>query len=282
MISVLAIITPQGEQREILRHRARPGLERLEAPNWSPCGSWLLVNGGGLLWQVPLQDPRLIPLSTGIAARCNNDHGFTRDGRILFGSHYEGLGAQIYAMPVAGLSAGAVPEKISSAAPSWWHGLSPDGQRMVYPAVRGEGREVNIFSRDLAGGAEQQLTRDMGHNDGPDFSADGRQIFWNSDQSGWAQIWRMEANGSGAQPLFLDDRVNWFPHPSPCGAWLCWISYPPGTEGHPADLQVELMLSDAQGQDRRVLQRFTGGQGSLNVPCWAPDSRAFAFIRYEL
>jgi Tol biopolymer transport system component len=29
------------------------------------------------------------------------------------------------------------------------------------------------------------------------------------------------------------------------------------------------------------LLSFTGGQGTMNVPNWSPDGRAFAYMRYE-
>lgn len=276
MLSILSLMTPDGVLREVLRHESRPEA-RLQAPSHAPCGRWLLVNAGGALYRVPLEAPRLEPIPSDVALRCNNDHGFSGDGRILFGSHHEGQGAQIYAMPMAG---GAV-ERISSQPPSWWHGLSPDGASMVYAAVRPGATELDIYRRALAGGTEIRLTQGEGHNDGPEFSADGRQIYWNSDRGGHAQIWAMAADGSGQRRLFADDWVNWFPHPSPCGQWLVWLAYPPGTLGHPFDLPVRLLLSDAQGRGARVMAEFTGGQGTINVPPWAPDSRAFAFISYE-
>ena len=273
MISILEVVDAEsGARREVLRHSGR-----IEAPNWSPCGAWLLVNGAGRLWRVPLAAPALIPVESGAADRCNNDHGFTQDGRIVLGSHHEGQGAQIYAIP----DSGGQPERISSAPPSWWHGLSPDGKVMVYAGVRNDLRRVDIFARTLAGGPERQLTEGAAHDDGPDFSHDGTRIYWNSDRSGAAQIWVMAADGSDQRRLFADDRVNWFPHPSPCGRWLVWISYPPGTEGHPADLPVRVMISDPDGAEARILAEITGGQGSLNVPCWSPDGAAFAMIRYD-
>ncbi len=296
MISVLETITPEGRVTEILRHEGCPGQERLEAPNWCQSGAVFLVNSGGRLWLVPLDQPRLLPLGTGLADRCNNDHGFTADGLILFGSHYEGQGAQIYAVSRRGIAAGEAPAKVSPAAPSWLHGVAPDNRRLLYAAVRGENpagrRAVDIclgeLARDRGPGtisegilSERQLTHGEGHNDGPDFSHDGRQIYWNSDRSGHAQIWVMDVDGQNQRQLFADDRVNWFPHPSPCGRWLCWLSYPPGTPGHPADLPVRLMISDPAGQNRRILREFTGGQGTINVPSWAADGQAFAYIRYE-
>jgi hypothetical protein len=44
---------------------------------------------------------------------------------------------------------------------------------------------------------------------------------------------------------------------------------------------VALVLCDPEGQDRRRVREFTGGQGTINVPSWAPDSSAFAYVRYE-
>ncbi len=274
MISILETYAPEsGRVTEVLRAGGR-----IEAPNWSPCGGWLLVNSGGLLYRVPLEAPRLERVETGPATRCNNDHGITPDGKwILFSGHHEGQGSQIYRIPVAG----GAPEKISTRPPSWWHSLSPDGVWMAYPAVRDDRRTVEIFVRAVAGGPERQLTRDPGHSDGPDFSHDGRRIYWNDDRSGHAQIWVMGADGADPRRLFADERVMWFPHPSPCGRWLVCLAYPPGTEGHPADLPVELVLSSPGGGDRRTIRAFTGGQGTMNVPNWAPDGSAFAYVRYE-
>jgi TolB protein len=32
----------------------------------------------------------------------------------------------------------------------------------------------------------------------------------------------------------------------------------------------------------RVLTRLFGGQGTINVPSWSPDSRSVAFVSYRL
>ena len=282
MISILEVIeVPSGRVREVLRHEGR-----IEAPNWAPQaagGNWLLVNGEGRLFRVPLDRPALIPVDTGAAVRCNNDHGITPDGQtILLSCHHEGAGSCIYRVPVTG----GAPERLTPLTPSWWHGLSPDGRTLAYVAARGGSRVIDVYTRPLAGGEETRLTFGEGHSDGPDYSPDGRLIYWNCDRPGagghaHAQIWVMNADGSGQRQLFADDRVNWFPHPSPCGKWLVYLSYPPGTTGHPPDLAVQLVLCAPDGTDRRILRAFTGGQGTINVPSWAPDGHAFAAMRYE-
>lgn len=245
----------------------------IEAPNWSPDGASLLVNAEGRLWRVPLDRPRLEPVDTGAADRCNNDHGFLPDGRIILSSHHGGRGAEIWLLD-RGL------HLLSPEAPSWWHGLSPDGQHMVYAAARG-GRVIDIYRRALTGGAERRLTFGEGQSDGPEFTADGTQVVYNCDRDGHTQIWIMDADGQGHRPLFRDDRVNWFPHPSPDGRHMVYLAYPPGTQGHPRDLEVSLVLCRPDGTARRDVVALKGGQGTMNVPNWAPDSRAFAFVRYE-
>ena len=39
-------------------------------------------------------------------------------------------------------------------------------------------------------------------------------------------------------------------------------------------------LAQADGTHLRDIDAFNGGQGSLNVPSWAPDARRFAYVRY--
>ncbi len=250
---------------------------RIEAPNWAPSGNWLLVNGDGLLFQVPLDQPQLVRIDSGPAVRCNNDHGFSPDGRtIILSSHHEGEGSQVYLMPVGG----GAPVRVSPEAPSWWHGVSPDGRVLAYVAARGGRRVIDVYTL-VPGKSEKRLTQGEGHCDGPDFSADGSRIYYNCDRAGQAQIWVMAADGTGQRQLFADGFVNWFPHPSPDGRQLVYLAYPAGTTGHPADLQVALVLCDPKGGDRRRVREITGGQGTINVPSWSPDGAAFAYVRYE-
>lgn len=250
----------------------------IEAPNWDPAGDSLLVNGEGRLFRVPLDRPRLVPVETGFATRCNNDHGISPDGRQIVLSHHRDRGSEIFMIPAEG----GEPVLVSPDAPSWWHGWSPDGARLAYVAARGGSRVIDVYTIAATGGAETRLTQGEGHSDGPDYSADGRSIYWNCDRDGHAQIWVMAADGSGQRKLFADDHVNWFPHPSPDGRHLIYLAYPPGTLGHPRDLPVAVVLCDIDGGNRRRILEFTGGQGTMNVPNWSPDGAAFAFVRYGL
>ena len=249
----------------------------IEAPNWDPSGETLLINAEGRLFRVPLANSAMIPVETGVAVKLNNDHGISPGGnQIVISSHHEGQGSQIYLLPATG----GDPVKVSPEAPSWWHGWSPDGKVLAYVAARGERNVIDVYTLP-SGGVESRLTMGEGHCDGPDFSADGCQIYYNCDRDGHAQIWVMAADGSVQRKLFSDQYVNWFPHPAPDGRHLLYLAYPPGTLGHPANQPVALCLCDLNGQNRHRILEFTGGQGTMNVPNWAPDSRAFAYVRYE-
>ena len=251
----------------------------IEAPNWHPNGAGLLINSDGRLFRVPLVAPEMVLVDTGLATKCNNDHGISPDGKtIVLSSHHAGRGSEIYTMPVNG---GEV-RLISSDAPSWWHGWSPDGARLAYVAARGGSRVIDVYTMPVTGGEETRLTFGEGHCDGPDYSPDGALIYYNCDRGGHAQIWVMSADGSNQRQLFADDYVNWFPHPSPDGRHILYLAYPPGTQGHPADLSVALCLMNLDGTNRRRVIEMTGGQGSINVPCWAPDGSAFAYVRYAV
>jgi Tol biopolymer transport system component len=250
----------------------------IEAPNWSPDGRFLVVNSQGGLFSVPLNAPALTPVDLDGIGRLNNDHGISPDGKTwVISSHHRGIGSEIYLVAAGG----GTPRRVSPQAPSWWHGWSPDGVLLAYVAARGN-RVIDVYTLPVAGGPETRLTMGEGQSEGPDFSADGHLIYYNCDRDGHAQIWVMGVDGAGQRKLFADDFVNWFPHPSPCGRHVIYLAYPSGTLGHPADHPVAICRMDPDGGNRQRLAEINGGQGTMNVPNWAPDGSAFAYVRYAL
>ncbi|MDZ7638752.1 MAG: hypothetical protein U5J83_10985 [Bryobacterales bacterium] len=253
--------------------------EHIEAPNWTPDGKYLLVNGGGKLYEVALAAPALKPIPTGEVTRLNNDHGVSPDGKTLVIS-----AGHMYTLP----RAGGIPKQVTAKTPSYYHGWSPDGKMLAYCAQR-DGN-FDVYAIPVEGGEEVRVTASPSHEDGPDYSPDGKWIYFNSDRGGETSIWRVPAGESEPQDrkaeMVVDGpRADWFPHPSPDGKVMVYLSYPEGTPGHPANKPVELRLipldAGAPAQQKpRTLAALTGGQGTINVNSWAPDSQAFAFVRY--
>lgn len=258
-------------------HRVVWQTERLiEAPNWSPDGGYLLVNSDGLLYRLPpdgSEEPRQI--DTGFATRCNNDHGISPDGRfIMLCDKVEHGKTCMYIMPAEG----GTPRQITENLPSYWHGWSPDGRFVSYCGIRDQ--IFDIYTISVEGGVETRLTFGEGRNDGPDWSAGGEWIYFNSSRTGLMQIWRIRPDGRDLQQLTNDNFGNWFAHPSPKGDKVVLISYDPEVFDHPRDLDVRMRLMDMDGGNLETLFELFGGQGTINVPSWSPDGDEFAYVRY--
>ena len=96
------------------------------------------------------------------------------------------------------------------------------------------------------------------------------------------QIWRMLADGSAQEQMTFDEFNNWFPHLSPDGKWMAFLSYEKEVTGHPANQNVQIRLMALSDRKISVLARLFGGQGTINVPSWSPDSQKVAFVSYQL
>jgi Tol biopolymer transport system component len=280
--SQLTVINRDGTERHVVFEAH----EVIEAPNWTPDGTALIFNAGGELWHVSADGsdaPRKI--ETGALRDLNNDHVLSPDGQTIYASSDDG---HIYAVPAGG----GEPRRVSNDHPEphhyYLHGISPDGATLSYVAVEGptSKKRINIFTIPSAGGPDTRLTDVSYPNDGPEYSPDGQWIYFNSERAarvrGHAQCFRMSADGTHIGQLTFDERVNWFPHISPDGEWIVYLSYPPGTTGHPPDKDVILRLMRPDGRERQDIVAFLGGQGTINVNSWAPDSTRFAYVAYPM
>ena len=251
----------------------------IEAPNWLPDGNTLLYNAGGSLWLFDLATGKSRKVDTGSAARCNNDHVLSPDGRQvgLSSAGPEGR-SLVYVAPLSG----GEPRLVTPVGPSYLHGWSPDGTTLAYCAERGG--EFDIYTMPVEGGEETRLTDAPGLDDGPEYSPDGRYIWFNSVRSGLMQVWRMDAGGRNQTRMTWDEESNcWFPHLSPDGKQVVYIAYKKGDVApgdHPPCKHVEIRLMDADGENTRTLVRLFGGQGTLNVNSWSPDGTQLAFVSY--
>jgi tricorn protease-like protein len=249
----------------------------IEAPNWSRDGTNLFFNSKGRMHRIAVTGGEPQVIDTGFATRCNNDHGISPDGMLLVISDQSqgDRRSRIYTLPIAG----GTPKLITERAPSYWHGWSPDGKALAFCGERNG--EFDIYIVSTNGGAETRLTTASGLDDGPDYSTDCRFIYFNSERSGHMQIWRMKSDGSEQTQITTDDWNNWFAHPSPDAKWLVFLSYEPDVKGHPENKDVMLRLLSLQTGKIEVLAKLFGGQGTINVPSWSPDSRRLAFVSYQ-
>jgi len=252
----------------------------IEAPNWSRNGKFLVYNSGGKLYKFDLKKRQPEEINTGFATSNNNDHGISFDGKMLAisnGTPVEGRNVSIiYTVPVKG----GTPKRVTEKGPSYWHGWSPDDKWHVYCAERNG--NYDVYKIPAAGGEEIRLTTAEGLDDGPEYSPDGKTIYFNSVRSGSMEIWRMKPDGSQQEQVTDDQFQNWFAHPSPDGKWLIMISYPPEVPAgsHPHNQRVMLRLMPVNGGEIKTVAFLYGGQGTINVPSWSPDSKKVAFMSY--
>jgi Tol biopolymer transport system component len=277
VVSILETVDIATGERETLARFD----DLIEAPNWAIDGKTLIYNSRGRVYAFDIETKKSAVIESGYVDHCNNDHVLSPDNTRIAVSHHtrEDGQSRIYILPLVG----GDPVLVTPMAPSYLHGWSPDGRHLSYCAERNG--QYDIYIIPAAGGVETQLTDTPGLDDGPEYSPDGKHIWFNSVRSGLMQIWRMNADGSHQTQMTFDERNNWFPHVSPDGRHVAFISYRKGDVepgDHPANKHVEIRLMPSDGGDAKTLVSLFGGQGTINVNSWSPDSRKLAFVSYEL
>jgi Tol biopolymer transport system component len=255
----------------------------LQAPNWTPDNKFLIFNSvspkENLLYKYDLKSGEISKLNTGFANQNNNDHVLSYDGKMLAISNHVGekRTSTIFVLPVTGSDN---PTKITSElnGHSYLHSWSPDNKKLVFTGQRNN--EWNIVSVDIETKKETILTEDATLDDGPEYSPDGKYIYFNSVRTGTMQLWRMKPDGSDEEQVTFDEYNNWFPHFSPDGKWILYVAFPKDIDptSHPFYKKIYLRLMPAAGGVARTIGYVFGGQGTINVPSWSPDSKKIAFV----
>lgn len=253
----------------------------IQAPNWTVDNERLIYNSNGYLYNYWLDEGKITQLNTGFATNNNNDHVLTFDGTKIAISHHnpeDNNHSTIYMMPVTGSEN---PKQVtqSGVGASYLHGISPDNQTVIFTGNRNG--QYDIYAADVNTMEETQLTNTPYLDDGSEYSPDGKYIYFNSNRTGAMQIWRMEADGSNPTQLTFDENFNdWFPHVSPDGKKIVFMSY--GTDvdsgAHPFYKNVTLRMMPSEGGEPEIIAYLYGGQGTINVPSWSPDSKKIAFV----
>ncbi|HEX5235885.1 MAG TPA: hypothetical protein VFW25_11210 [Silvibacterium sp.] len=249
--------------------------EHFEAPNWLADGSGFLVNEHGRIEKIGMNGEAPAVIDSGSLNMINNDHVLSPDGkRVAISDNTVSGGSRIYTLPLRG----GTPQKITENAPSYAHGWSPDGKTITFCGERNG--EFDVYTIPAAGGEETRLTTAKGLDDGPNYSPDGKYIYFNSERTGHMQIWRMLADGSEQEQVTHEAANDWFAHISPDGKWMVYLAYAPDVTGHPPAKDVTLQLMSLPDDKTSLLAKLFGGQGTINVPSWSPDSARVAFVSY--
>ena len=278
--SILEVFDIETGKSEVLDEFDRV----IEAPNWNADGKFLTFNSEGRIYKYEIASGDVSEVPSYFVDNCNNDHVLSPDGAGLYVSHHtkeDGL-SRIYKI----FFDGRMPELVTPLAPSYLHGITLDGKMLAYCAERNG--EYDIYTIPTAGGNEAQLTTSFGLNDGPEYDCDGEYIWFNSVRTGRMQAWRMKADGSEQTQMTFDAHWNtWFPHISPDRTKVVMLAYHerdvrPGEHVPNKNVEIRLMTgSDKAGwSEPRTILKLFGGQGTINVNSWAPDSMRFAYVRY--
>lgn len=284
LYSTLQTIFVRSGDRQV--EYVAPG--RLASPNWSHDGLFFIFNRGGKLFRIPVKcgeedtgcapETQPVRVATEFAAQIDNDHGISPNGQMLALSDMSpgDRFSSVYIVPIVG----GYPLKVTESGQGWhWHGWSPDGKTLVLTGDQ-SGEMKDVYTTPAIGGHLTRLTTSNGINDGPEYSPDGKYIYFSSNRTGSMQIWRMRTDGGPQEQVLSDSLNDYYPHLSPDGQWIVYLSYDKKSAVRPEDSEVTLSLMSIKDKKVRLLATLLGGEGTIDAPSWSPDSSKIAFVTY--
>ena len=280
LYSTLETVTVASTDRRVA-YAAPIGYAKFEltAPIWTPDGASLVFDDEGQLKRVLAAGGEPKVIDTGLDAMLSYlFHGISPDGTMLAVS-----GASLdrrkvlYVVPIGG----GTPRPVAAPSPTTWQGWAPDGKSILFTGER-RGKP-GIYTIPVAGGEETRVAELPPRCGDAEYSSDGEYIYYGcrSDRSDAREVWRMRADGSQRERVAKGGVGDWFPHVSPDGRLMAFLTSPPHSD-FPINLTlVTLRVMSLTDGKIRVLAKLVGGWGTMPLPSWSPDSRRLAFVSYQ-
>ena len=253
------------------------------SPTWSPDGRWLALVSGNDQFAVGAAEfankgPSaivLVPAAGGMPvpvtdnAALNVSPAWTPGDRILFVSNRDGA-RDVYTVRVtsAGMPVGK-PTRLTTGLNAHSISLSADGRRLAYSAYTSH---ANVWAIPIPTDGPVSVDRatqvTMGNQtvESMTLSPDGRWLYFDSDRSGNADIYRMPLGGGEPQQLTTSPADDFSPNVSPDGRWVAFHSLRFGTR--------DIFVMPAEGGEA---QRVTDDPGEEGLPIWSPDGRSLSY-----
>ncbi len=175
---------------------------------------------------------------------------------------------------------------------------SPDGKLAVWTEtaalIESEKSEshTQLFLSRADGSHCLQLTRGDKSADAPDFSPDGRFVFFASERSGKRNVYRIPTGGGEAEML-TDWKGALGPYRvSPDAKWIAFTAAPDRPEidiakkqkrdfrvidEQPANRSLYMLPVEADLEGKRPVRQLVSGPYTVGAFTWSPDSRVIAF-----
>ena len=175
---------------------------------------------------------------------------------------------------------------------------SPDGKLVAYTqshaVLEPEKSEVDtqIFLAAADGSHRTQLTRGEKSATSPEFSPDGRYVYFSSERSGKPNLWRIPVDGGEAEMLTDWKGEMGAYHVSPDGKWVAFAGIEPRAtdeeakkekrdfrviDENPTNHSLWIIPAEPESQEKRPV-RHLNTPGHVTEFDWSPDSAAIAFV----